>query len=150
MKLKTLAKLTCVAVLSVFAVALGAVARADGISDSNTTTDGTSATVNAGQGEVFTCEDQSNSFSCIDETGFISYGFENCSALRATGGEPTLADLLNDYGYGPVQFIAGDPSVSTPEPGVLLLLCAGITGVGLCKKRFRPARSLPNRPLKVS
>ena len=63
MKLRTLLKLTCVAVLSVFAVALGAVARADGISDSNTTTDGTSATANTGQGEVFTCEDQSNSFS---------------------------------------------------------------------------------------
>ena len=136
MKLKTLAKLTYVAVLFVFALALGAVARADGISDSNTTTDGTSGTVNAGQGEVFTCEDQSSSFSCMDTSAFTCYGFGNCLALGATGGAPTLADFLNEYGSGPVQFIAGEPPVSTPEPGVLLLLCAGITGLGLCKRRL--------------
>ena len=139
MKLKTLAKLTCVAVLSVFALALGAAVRADGITDSNTTTDGTSGTVNAGQGEVFTCEDQTNSFSCVDTSAFTCFGFDNCLALGATGGALTLADFLNDYGYGPVQFIAGGPPVSTPEPGVLLLLCAGITGLGLCMRRFRPA-----------
>ena len=140
MKMKTLAKLTCVAVLSVFAVGLGAVARADGISDSNTTTDGASGTVNAGQGEVFTCEDQSSSFSCMDTDGFTCYGFGNCSALGATGGALTLGAFLDEYGSGPVQFTAGAP-VSTPEPGVLLLLCAGITGVGLCKRRFRMALS---------
>ena len=138
MKMKTLAKLTCVAVLSVFALALGAAVRADGITDSNTTTDGTSGTVNAGQGEVFTCEDQTNSFSCVDTSAFTCFGFDNCLALGATGGVLTLADFLDEYGSGPVQFTAGAP-VSTPEPGVLLLLCAGITGVGLCKRRFRPA-----------
>jgi hypothetical protein len=139
MKLKTLVKLTCVAVLSVFALALGAAVRADGITDSNTTTDGTSGTVNAGQGEVFTCEDQSSSFSCMDTDGFTCYGFGNCNALGATGGAPTLADFLNNYGYGPVQVTAAGAFVSVPEPGVLLLLSAGITGLGLCKRRFCPA-----------
>jgi hypothetical protein len=139
MKMKISAKLTCVAVLSVFALALGAAVRADGITDSNTTTDGTSGTVNAGQSEVFTCEDQTNSFSCVDTSAFTCFGFDNCLALGARGGALTLADFIDDFGYGPVQFVAGDPPVSTPEPGVLLLLCVGTTGVGLCKRRFRPA-----------
>ncbi len=94
MKLKTLVKLTCVAVLSVFALALGAAVRADGISDSNTTTDGSSGTVNAGQGEVFTCQDSSNSFSCIDTSAFTCFGFDNCLALGATGGALTLGAFL--------------------------------------------------------
>ena len=139
MKLTTSGKFTGVVVLFAFALALGAVTKADTITDTNTTTDGTSVTVDAGQGETFTCQDSSNAFSCIDTDGFTCYGFGNCSTLGATGGVPTLADFLDDYGYGPVHFVAGDPTVSTPEPGVLLLLCAGITGVGLCKRRFRPA-----------
>jgi hypothetical protein len=129
------------AVLVLLVLALGAAAKADTITDTNTTTDGTSVTVDAGQGETFTCQDLSNSFSCVDTSAFTCYGFGNCSALGATGGVLTLADFLNDYGYGPVQFVATDQPVSTPEPGVLLLLCAGITGVGLCKRRFRPALS---------
>ena len=136
MKMKTLAKLTCVAVLSAFALALGAIAKADTISDTNTTTDGTSGTVNAGQGEVFTCEDQSNSFSCMDTDAFTCFGFDNCLALGATGSAMTLADFLNDYGYGPVQFIAGDAPVSTPEPGVIPLLLAAF----LCLIVFREYR----------
>jgi PEP-CTERM motif len=136
MKLRTSVKLKCVAVLFVFAVALGTVARADGISDSNITTDGTSATVDAGQGETFTCQDQSNPFSCTDTDGFTCYGWGNCSALGATGGAPTLADFLDDYGYGPVQFIAGESSVSTPEPGTLLLVGASLTGLFVWRKRF--------------
>jgi hypothetical protein len=138
MKMKTLAKLTCVAVLSVFALALAATAKADTITDTNTTTDGSSGIVNAGQGEVFTCEDQSSSFSCIDTSAFTCFGFDNCLALGATGGALTLGAFLDEYASGPVQFTAGAP-VSTPEPGVLLLLCAEITGIGLCKRRFRPA-----------
>jgi hypothetical protein len=133
------ATVIALALFFAFAAATVSTAHADGISDSNTTTDGTSVTVDAGQGEIFTCQDSSNSFSCIDTDGFTCYGFSNCSALGVTGGVPNLADFLDDYGYGPVQFVAGDPPVSTPEPGVLLLLCAGITGVGLCRRRFRPA-----------
>jgi hypothetical protein len=138
MKRMTSEKFTGVVVLFVFALALGAATKADTITDTNTTTDGTSGTVNAGQGEVFTCEDQTNSFSCVDTSAFTCFGFDNCLALGVTGGALTLADFIDDYGYGPVQFIAADQPVSTPEPGVLLLLCAGITGVGLCKRRFRP------------
>jgi hypothetical protein len=125
-------------VLVLLTFALGAATKADTITDTNVTVDSTSVTVDAGVGETFTCLDNAGDFSCMDESPFTCYGFENCSALGATGGTPTLADFLNDYGYGPVQFIAGEPPVSTPEPGVLLLLCAGITGLGLCKRRFRP------------
>ena len=122
-------KLVTSVVLFVLTLALGAALRADGISDSNTTTDGTSATVNAGQGEVFTCEDQSNSFSCTDTDGFTCYGFGNCSALGATGGALNLADFLDDYGYGPVQITPAGVPVSTPEPGILVLLIAGVASL---------------------
>ena len=97
--------------------------------------------VDTGAGELFTCTDGTDYFSCVDTSAFTCYGFGNCSALGATGGALTLADFLDDYGYGPVQVTAAGTPVSTPEPGVLLLLCAGITGVGLCKRRFRLALS---------
>jgi|GEM_PF-4568655 len=139
MKRMTSGKFTGVVVLFVFALTLAAAAKADTITDTNNTTDSTSVAVDAGAGETFTCLDNAEDFSCVDTSAFTCFGFDNCLALGATGGAPTLADFLNDYGYGPVQFIAADPTVLTPEPGVLLLLCAGITGVGLCKRRFRPA-----------
>jgi hypothetical protein len=138
MKLTTSVRLGPV-VLVLLTFALGAATKADTITDTNVTVDSTSVTVDAGVGETFTCLDNAGDFSCMDESAFTCYGFGNCSALGATGGVLTLADFLDDYGYGPVQLVVGDPTVSTPEPGVLLLLCAGITGVGLCKRCFRSA-----------
>jgi hypothetical protein len=131
MKLATLTKTTGVAVLFIIALAFGAVAHADGISDSNTTTDGTSATINAGQGEVFTCDIQTDSFSCVDTDGFTCYGWGNCSALGATGTAANLQEFILDYGKV-------KPSVTAPEPGTLLLLCAGFVTLGLLKNRFLP------------
>jgi hypothetical protein len=139
MKLTTSVRLEPV-VLILLTFALGAATKADTITDTHVTVDSTSVTVDAGVGETFTCLDNAGDFSCMDESAFTCYGFGNCCALGATGGVPTLADFLDDYGSGPVQFTAGAP-VSTPEPGVLLLLCAGITGIGLCKRRFRLALS---------
>jgi hypothetical protein len=138
MKLTTSVRLGQV-VLVLLTFALGAATKADTITDTNVTVDSTSVTVDAGVGETFTCLDNAGDFSCMDESAFTCYGFGNCCALGATGGAPTLADFLNDYGYGPVQFTAAGALVSVPEPGVLLVLCAGITGIGLCKGRFRPA-----------
>ena len=83
-----------VAVLVLLSLALGAAAKADTITDTNTTTDGTSAAVDAGQGETFTCQDSSNSFSCIDTDGFTCYGFGNCSTLGATGGKRRFRPAL--------------------------------------------------------
>jgi hypothetical protein len=92
--------------------------KADRISDSNTTTDGTSATVNAGKGEVLTCvfsTESTPNFSCSDPDGFTCYGFRNCSALGATGGVLNLADFLDEYGYGPVQVTQAGAPVLTRQ-----------------------------------
>ena len=118
-------------------LALGAAAKADSITDTDTTVDSTSVGVDIGQGEIFTCSDSAVDFACFVDN-FTCYGWGNCTALGATGGAPTLADFLENYDE--FQGIPAEPSpVLTPEPGVLLLLCAGIAGIGLFKRRFRSA-----------
>jgi hypothetical protein len=138
MKLTNAVKLGPLAVL-VLTLAFGAAAKAETIADTNTTVDSTSVGVDVGQGEIFTCSDSAVDFSCFVDD-FTCYGWGNCSALGATGGAPTLADFLENYDA--FQGIPAEPpSVSTPEPGVLVLLCAGMAGLGLCKRRPRPALS---------
>jgi hypothetical protein len=138
MKLTNAVKLGPLAAV-VLTLAFGAVAKADTITDTNTTVDSTSVGVDVGQGEIFTCSDSAVDFSCFVDD-FTCYGWGNCSALGATGGAPTLADFLENYDA--FQSIAAEPpSVSTPESGVLVLLCAGMTGLGLCKRRLRPTVS---------
>jgi hypothetical protein len=127
-------RLGSLAVLFLFA--LGAAAKADTITDNNATVDSTSVGVDVGQSEIFTCSDNEVDFSCF-VGNFTCFGWGNCSALGATGGAPTLADFLENYDA--FQLIPASQPVSTPEPGVLLLLCAGMAGIGFCKKRFRPA-----------
>ncbi len=137
MKLTNAVKLGPLVVL-VLTLTFGASARADSITDTNTTVDSTSVGVDVGQGEIFTCSDSAVDFSCFVDN-FTCYGWGNCSALGATGGAPTLADFLENYDA--FQGIPAGPSpVLTPEPGVLLLLCGGIAGIGLFKRRMRPAR----------
>jgi hypothetical protein len=131
-------RLGSLAVLFLFLFALGAAAKADTITDTNVTVDSTSVGVDVGRGEIFTCSDNEVDFSCF-VGNFTCFGWGNCSALGATGGAPTLAGFLENYEA--FQFTPSSPPVSTPEPGVLLLLCAGIAGIGFCKKRFRPAVS---------
>jgi PEP-CTERM motif len=135
MKLTKAVKLGPLTVL-VLTLVFGALAKADSITDTDTTVDSTSVGVDVGQGEIFTCSDSAVDFSCFVDN-FTCYGWGNCSALGATGGAPTLADFLENY-YA-FQGIPAGPPVSTPEPGVLMLLCAGIAGIGLIKRRFGPA-----------
>lgn len=136
MKLTNTVKLGPLVVL-VLTLTFGASARADSITDTNTTVDSTSVGVDVGQGEIFTCSDSALDFSCFVDN-FTCYGWGNCSALGATGEAPTLADFLENYDA--FQGIPAEPSsVPTPEPGALLLLCAGIAGIGLFERRFRPA-----------
>jgi hypothetical protein len=138
MKLANL-KLGPAVALVLLTLALGSAAKADSITDTNTTVDSTSVGVDIGQGEIFTCSDSAVDFSCSVDN-FTCYGWGNCSALGATDGAPTLADFLENYDA--FQGIPAEPpSVPTPEPGVLVLLCAGMAGLGLCKRLFRPALS---------
>jgi hypothetical protein len=51
-----------------------------------------------------------------------SYVFED--------GAPTTWDELNSYG------IYGISSYSTPEPSVVIMLCLGLIGLAICKKRI--------------
>jgi hypothetical protein len=139
MKVTKSVRLGPLAVLILLALALGSAAKADSITDTSSTVDSTSVGVDIGQGEIFTCSDSAVDFSCFVDD-FTCYGWGNCSALGATGGAPTLADFLENYDA--FQLIPAEPpSVSTPEPGVLVLLCAGMAGLGLCKRRLRPAFS---------
>jgi hypothetical protein len=136
MKPTTLVKLGSLAVL-VLTLALGMTAKADSITDANTTVDSTSAGVDVGQGEIFTCTDSAIDFSCFVDD-FTCYGWGNCSALGATDGAPTLADFLENYDA--FQGTPAEPPlVSAPENGVLVLLCAGLAGLGLLRRRLRPS-----------
>ena len=122
----------------ILALALGTAAKADSITDTNTTVDSTSVGVDIGQGEVFTCSDSAVYFSCFVDN-FTCYGWGNCSALGATDGAPTLADFLENYDT--FQGIPAEPSpIPTPEPNALLLLFVGMTAIGLFKRRMRPER----------
>jgi hypothetical protein len=120
-------KLTGVVALVLLALALGTVVRADGITvvDSNTTTDGASATVNAGNGEVFTCIFSTQlmpAFSCSDPDNFTCFGWDNCQALGATVGW--------EIGPSGVPFVDQTP-VLAPEPNLALLSLIGLLGLGL-------------------
>jgi hypothetical protein len=134
MKLANL-KLVPAVALVLLTLALGSAAKADSITDTNTTVDSTSVGVDVGQGEIFTCSDSAVDFSCSVDN-FTCYGWGNCNALGATDGAPTLADFLENYDA--FQGIPAEPSIVTPEPGVLVLVCAGMMGVGLFRKRLRP------------
>jgi hypothetical protein len=138
MKMKLSMRLGLMAVMVVSALVIGSVARADSmdVTDTNVTVDSTSVGVDMGQGEIFTCSDSTEDFSCV-AGGFTCFGWGNCSALEATGGVPTLAQFIDDYGDGPVQFVDGGALVGTPEPGILLLLCLGMTAVGFLKPHLR-------------
>ncbi len=124
------AKLTSVVALVLLALALGTAVRADGITivDSNTTTDGASATVNAGNGEVFTCifsTELTPDFSCSDPDNFTCFGWGNCQALGATVGW--------EIGPNGIPFLAPPepPSIPTPEPSIALLSLIGLLWLGL-------------------
>ena len=91
--------------------------------DTNTTSDSISATVNAGNGEIFTCifsTELTPDFSCTDHPdNFTCFGFNNCEALGATpgwaldsNGNPSLVE----------QPITG----GVPEPPTILLLALGV------------------------
>jgi hypothetical protein len=136
MKLTAAVRLGLLAGLLLLTLAFGNLVRADSITDSNTTVDSTSVGVDVGQGEIFTCSDSAVDFSCFVDN-FTCYGWGNCSALGATGGAPTLADFLENYDA--FQGVPAEPSIVTPEPGVLVLVCAGMMGVGLFRKRLCPA-----------
>jgi hypothetical protein len=138
MKMKLSMRLGLIVVTVISALAIGSVARADSmdVTDTNVTVDSTSVGVDMGQGETFTCSDTTDDFSCFAGE-FTCFGWGNCSALGATAGVPTLAQFIEDYGDVPVQFVDGGAPVATPEPGILLLLCLGMTAVGFRKPRFR-------------
>jgi hypothetical protein len=99
---------------------LASITHADSITESNTTTDGTSATVNAGQGEMFLCSLDAGAFSCTDTDKFTCYGWANCVALGATTG------WVLSQGT-PTEIAA----VATPEPNSLMLLLAGLLALAL-------------------
>jgi hypothetical protein len=137
MRAKTFVKTGPAVILVLLALATVRPANADTLTETNTTVDGTSVGVDIGRGETFTCSVSANQFSCFAGT-FICYGWGNCSALDATRGVPTLADFVDEFGDSPVQFIDTGEPVGTPEPGMLVLLCAGLMGLALRKRRLSP------------
>src|SRR5580704_3806317 len=106
MGMKLSIRLGLIAVTVISALAVGSVARADSmdVSDTNVTVDSASVGVDMGKGEIFTCSEYAEDFSCFAGS-FTCFGWGNCSALDATGGVPTLAQFIEDYGDGPVQFV---------------------------------------------
>jgi hypothetical protein len=105
-------------ILGILAVAL--IASADTMSESNTTTDGMSVTVDAGAGQVFVCTDDASGFSCVDPQAFTCYGWANCDALDAVGG-----------------FTLGTGNTVSPvgEPNSFALLLVGLAALSafLCR-----------------
>jgi hypothetical protein len=107
----------------------GSITHADSITESNTTTDGTSATVNAGQGEMFLCSLDAGAFSCTDPDKFTCYGWGNCAPLDV------IVGFTLDAAGNPVP-LADQPPVSTPEPDGLALLAIGLVALALARSRL--------------
>jgi hypothetical protein len=126
-------------ILAILALALMAsIAHADSITDTNTTTDGTSATVNAGEGETFLCSLDAGSFSCTDPDQFTCYGWANCTALNATSGW-----ALSETG-SPYQIEISSVETSVPEPSTALLMLALLPVLFVARKKlskFTPPRT---------
>jgi hypothetical protein len=111
------------ALIAVLAIAF--LASADALTETHTTTDGTSATVNAGQGETFLCSLDAGAFSCTDSDQQLTcYGWANCAALDAVGG------------FSPAE-ITGNTQSPVSEPGSVLLLAIGLSIVSLAGWKVR-------------
>jgi hypothetical protein len=118
--------------LSIVAVAfflITSVAMADGMAETNPTTDSMSASVNAGAGENWLCSDL-QFFSCVDTDHFVCYGWDNCAALGAI----PVAFLTTADGadtFTPASLAA---PVATPEPSSLVLLVSGLAALLLRRR----------------
>jgi len=107
-----------VAVLAFFVIVVPALA--DSLTDTDTTSDGASAAVDAGAGQIFTCSGDPGDLSCVDPAGFTCYGLANCEALDVV----TAAGPL-DPPSAPVP---------TPEPATLVLVASGLGALVLRKR----------------
>ena len=112
-------------ILGILALAL--IASADTLTETNNTTDGTSATVNAGQGETFLCSLDAGAFSCTDPDKFTCYGWGNCAALDV------IVGFTLDAAGNPIPL--ADPLISAPEPNGLVLLATGLVVLALGRSR---------------
>jgi hypothetical protein len=112
--------------IAVFAFLLiTSLAAADGVAESNPTTDSMSAAVDAGVGETFLCSDL-QFFSCTtSDDSFTCYGWSNCEAL----GAPT--DAPGFEVFEPADAVT---PTAAPEPSSLVLLVSGLA-VLLFRKR---------------
>ena len=104
------------------------IARADGISDTNNTTDSISVGVNEGAGEVFTCTNllALDNFFCVDTDNFTCYGVSNCAAL----GVEVAIEIEN----GTFVFPTDQPPSNVPEPTSLALASLGCAAIALRRR----------------
>jgi hypothetical protein len=106
--------------------------QADGMADTNVTTDSVSAAVDAGKGEIFWCSNNPQDFFCVAaEDYFICYGWSNCNALGAIHDAPNPVVFLPPYVTGSFPTTVNEPAAptKTPESSSLLLLASGLAGL---------------------